>query len=109
MVQIIMLLRQLCYAIKTQLKAPKFPVSLWHKDDLHISSVKFSQNLLLLGRIAEIECPWFTEARLHQDDMTCADLVENDPEALFFYIMRREAFTCVLQILPRPPESSNPL
>ena len=105
------LLRQLSYAIKTQLKAPKSPLSLWHKDGLHISSVKFSASLhlLLLGRIAEIECPWFTEARLHQDDMTCADLVENDPEALFFYIMRREAFTCVLQILPRPPESNNPL
>ena len=57
----------------------------------------------------EIDCPWFTEARLQEEDMDCDDLVANDPQALFFYILRMKASTCALQIMPTPPESSNPL
>ena len=41
-----------------------------------------------------MDCPWFTEARLREEDMDCPDLLANDPQALFFYILRMQAELC---------------
>ena len=45
----------------------------------------------ILFRVRQMECPWFTEARMREEDNDCDDLVANDPHAIFFYILRMQA------------------
>ena len=74
-----------------------------------MSHLSATYHLFLLGRLVEIECPWFTEARLQEEDMDCPDLVANDPQALFFYIQRMKVPSCALKISCRHHLSPAPV